>query len=116
MTFGAEGWGTPEDEAGRIYAAYRDLGGNFVDTANEIYAGGRSEDILGRLIEGSAEHSPSIVRGPAICRRQSPLVMRNTLCPNMLSAVTGWLAAYRDSVATGVGASRLAGVIAAGLV
>ena len=52
MTFGAEGWGTPEDEAGRIYAAYRDLGGNFVDTANEIYSGGRSEEILGRLIEG----------------------------------------------------------------
>jgi aryl-alcohol dehydrogenase-like predicted oxidoreductase len=52
MTFGAEGWGTPEDDAGRIYAAYRDLGGNFVDTANEIYSGGRSEEILGRLIEG----------------------------------------------------------------
>lgn len=39
MTFGAEGWGTPEDEAGRIYATYRDLGGNFIDTANEIYSG-----------------------------------------------------------------------------
>ena len=52
MTFGAEGWGTPEDEASRIYATYRDLGGNFIDTANEIYSGGRSEDILGGLIEG----------------------------------------------------------------
>lgn len=52
MTFGAEGWGTPEDEAARIYSAFRDAGGNFIDTANEIYAGGLSEEFLGRLTSG----------------------------------------------------------------
>ncbi|MDO3640011.1 aldo/keto reductase [Mycolicibacterium arseniciresistens] len=52
MTFGAEGWGTGEDEAGAIYSAFRDAGGNLVDTANEIYAEGRSEEYLGRLITG----------------------------------------------------------------
>jgi aryl-alcohol dehydrogenase-like predicted oxidoreductase len=55
MTFGAESWGTPEDEAKRIYSAYRDLGGNFVDTANEIYSGGASEELLGRFIAGHRE-------------------------------------------------------------
>jgi hypothetical protein len=24
MTFGSDGWGTPEDEAGRIYSTFRD--------------------------------------------------------------------------------------------
>lgn len=52
MTFGSAGWGTPEDEAARIYAAFRDLGGNFIDTANEIYAGGAAEEFLGRFVAG----------------------------------------------------------------
>jgi aryl-alcohol dehydrogenase-like predicted oxidoreductase len=50
MTFGAVGSiGEDEAEAQRMYARYRAAGGNFVDTAN-IYAQGRSEEILGRLI------------------------------------------------------------------
>jgi aryl-alcohol dehydrogenase-like predicted oxidoreductase len=52
MTFGAKDWGTPEDEAARIYGLFRDAGGNFIDTANEIYAEGRAEEILGRLVVG----------------------------------------------------------------
>jgi aryl-alcohol dehydrogenase-like predicted oxidoreductase len=55
MTFGATGWGTPEDEAARMFARFRDAGGNFFDTANEIYAGGRSEEILGRLAAGQRD-------------------------------------------------------------
>ena len=35
MTFGDDwGWGSPKDEARKIYDAYREAGGNFVDTAN----------------------------------------------------------------------------------
>jgi aryl-alcohol dehydrogenase-like predicted oxidoreductase len=52
MTFGAKQWGTSEEEAGPIYRAFRDAGGNFFDTANEIYSDGRSEEILGRLVKG----------------------------------------------------------------
>lgn len=52
MTFGNDEWGTPESDAAAIYAAYRELGGNFVDTANEIYSGGRSEEFVGRFIAG----------------------------------------------------------------
>ena len=52
MTFGADEWGTPEAESGEMYKLFRDAGGNFIDTANEMYAGGRSEEILGRLVAG----------------------------------------------------------------
>ncbi|MGB0506547.1 MAG: aldo/keto reductase [Pikeienuella sp.] len=46
MTFGAE---TDEAESGKLYAACRDAGINFFDCA-DVYAGGDSERILGRLI------------------------------------------------------------------
>jgi aryl-alcohol dehydrogenase-like predicted oxidoreductase len=50
MTFGTEwGFGAEESEARQIYAAYREAGGNFVDTANN-YNQGTSESILGRLV------------------------------------------------------------------
>jgi aryl-alcohol dehydrogenase-like predicted oxidoreductase len=49
MTFGQAGWGCDEDEAKQIVGAYLDEGGNFFDCA-DVYAGGRSEEILGRLV------------------------------------------------------------------
>lgn len=52
MTFGNHEWGSGEADSAAIYARYRDAGGNFLDTANEIYAGGRSESFVGQLIEG----------------------------------------------------------------
>jgi aryl-alcohol dehydrogenase-like predicted oxidoreductase len=34
MTFGEDwGWGAAKDEARKIYDAYREAGGNFIDTA-----------------------------------------------------------------------------------
>ncbi|MEM9221403.1 MAG: aldo/keto reductase [Pseudomonadota bacterium] len=47
MTFGGR---TDEAEASRIYARARDAGINFVDTA-DVYNGGRSEELVGRLIK-----------------------------------------------------------------
>jgi aryl-alcohol dehydrogenase-like predicted oxidoreductase len=50
MTFGTGwGWGADEATCREIYAAFREAGGNFVDTAN-LYTNGESEDIVGRLI------------------------------------------------------------------
>jgi aryl-alcohol dehydrogenase-like predicted oxidoreductase len=50
MTFGTEwGWGTPKDECRRIFDAYVEAGGNFVDTAN-FYTGGTSEAWLGEFM------------------------------------------------------------------
>jgi aryl-alcohol dehydrogenase-like predicted oxidoreductase len=57
MTFGL-GWGPDRgaDEATccEIYAAFRDAGGNFVDTAN-LYTNGDSEAIVGRLVAGERD-------------------------------------------------------------
>jgi len=60
MTFGDEwGWGAAKDEARRIYDAFREAGGNFIDTAN-LYTNGTSESFLGEFMKG---HRQSIVLG-----------------------------------------------------
>lgn len=52
MTFGEEwGWGTAKEEARKIYDAYREAGGNFIDTAN-LYTGGTSETFVGEFMGG----------------------------------------------------------------
>src|ERR1700676_1013885 len=55
MTFGDEwGWGSPKDEAEKVYETYREAGGNFIDTAN-FYTGGTSEKFVGEFIKGHRE-------------------------------------------------------------
>jgi aryl-alcohol dehydrogenase-like predicted oxidoreductase len=55
MTFGTEwGWGAPEDTARRIFDAFLDAGGNFVDTANG-YTNGRSEEMVGKFMKDKRE-------------------------------------------------------------
>ena len=49
MTFGPGGWGADEATSRSIFDAYRDAGGNFVDTA-DIYSGGESEKLVGGFI------------------------------------------------------------------
>lgn len=52
MTFGDDwGWGSGKDEARQIYNAYREAGGNFIDTAN-VYTNGTSETFLGEFMQG----------------------------------------------------------------
>ncbi len=52
MTFGEEwGWGSAKEESRGIYDRFRDLGGNFVDTAN-LYTNGASELFLGEFMQG----------------------------------------------------------------
>jgi len=58
MTFGEEwGWGSAKDEARKVYDAFRDAGGNFIDTAN-YYTNGTSETQLGEFMQG---HRQSVV-------------------------------------------------------
>jgi aryl-alcohol dehydrogenase-like predicted oxidoreductase len=58
MTFGEEwGWGASGDESRAMYDAFREAGGNFVDTAN-IYTNGTSETMLGEFMKG---HRDSVV-------------------------------------------------------
>ncbi|ATS22423.1 aldo/keto reductase [Xanthomonas phaseoli pv. phaseoli] len=55
MTFGeAWGWGADAGEARRIFDAYADRGGNFIDTAVN-YTNGGSERILGELVKDRRE-------------------------------------------------------------
>ena len=49
MTFGTARWGMDEAESAAVFNAYIEAGGNFVDTA-DVYAGGRSEEMLGGFI------------------------------------------------------------------
>jgi aryl-alcohol dehydrogenase-like predicted oxidoreductase len=55
MTFGEDwGWGSSKEEARKIYGAYREAGGNFIDTAN-VYTNGTSETFLGEFMQGHRE-------------------------------------------------------------
>jgi aryl-alcohol dehydrogenase-like predicted oxidoreductase len=58
MTFGdVWGWGAAMDEAQKVYNAFREAGGNFIDTAN-MYTNGTSESFLGEFLK---EHRKSMV-------------------------------------------------------
>lgn len=55
MTFGSDwGWGSDADEARRIFDAYVDRGGNFIDTAIN-YTNGTSERLLGSFMKEKRE-------------------------------------------------------------
>jgi aryl-alcohol dehydrogenase-like predicted oxidoreductase len=55
MTFGEKwGWGAAMDEARKVYDAFREAGGNFIDTAN-LYTNGESESFLGEFMKGHRE-------------------------------------------------------------
>lgn len=50
MTFGEDwGWGSSKEESQKIYQLFREVGGNFIDTAN-IYTNGTSEKFLAEFI------------------------------------------------------------------
>jgi aryl-alcohol dehydrogenase-like predicted oxidoreductase len=50
MTFGEDwGWGASKDESRKIFEAYAEAGGNFIDTANN-YTEGSAEKFVGELV------------------------------------------------------------------
>lgn len=56
MTFSDDwGWGADKEEARRIFDAYVDRGGNFIDTANQ-YTNGTSERLLGEFAAEKRDH------------------------------------------------------------
>jgi aryl-alcohol dehydrogenase-like predicted oxidoreductase len=55
MTFGEEwGWGSSRDESRKVFEAFAEAGGTFIDTAN-VYTNGTSETFLGEFLEGRRE-------------------------------------------------------------
>jgi aryl-alcohol dehydrogenase-like predicted oxidoreductase len=52
MTFGEDwGWGASKEESRKVYDAFLEAGGNFIDTAN-VYTNGTSEKLLGEFMAG----------------------------------------------------------------
>ncbi len=49
MTFGNTKWGSDDAGSAGVFDAYVAAGGNFIDTA-DVYSGGRSEELVGRLV------------------------------------------------------------------
>lgn len=55
MTFGEDwGWGASQDESRKVFDAFVEAGGNFIDTANG-YTDGTSEKIVGEFIASERE-------------------------------------------------------------
>jgi aryl-alcohol dehydrogenase-like predicted oxidoreductase len=55
MTFGTDwGWGSDKEESRRVFDAYVEAGGNFIDTANR-YTDGTSERFVGEFIKGDRD-------------------------------------------------------------
>ncbi len=55
MTFGEDwGWGAPKEESEKIFKVFADVGGNFIDTANN-YTNGTSEKFVGEFIPGDRD-------------------------------------------------------------
>ncbi len=55
MTFGDDwGWGASRQESQKIFDAFAEAGGNFIDTAN-IYTNGTSEKLVGEFVRQDRE-------------------------------------------------------------
>ena len=56
MTFGKEwGWGSDYEESKKVFDAYVNAGGNFIDTAN-LYTEGTSEKLVGEFNSSDGDH------------------------------------------------------------
>jgi aryl-alcohol dehydrogenase-like predicted oxidoreductase len=72
MTFGdAWGWGATRDECRRIFEAFAEAGGNFVDTACN-YTDGQSEEIVGELVERDRDRFVVATKYTLTSRREDP--------------------------------------------
>lgn len=77
MTFGEEwGWGAPREESQRIFDAYANAGGNFIDTANR-YTEGTSEKLVGEFIRADREHFVVATKYTLFTRRDDPNMSGN---------------------------------------
>jgi aryl-alcohol dehydrogenase-like predicted oxidoreductase len=72
MTFGEEwGWGASKEESKKIFDAFSNAGGNFIDTANR-YTNGTSEKFVGDFIASDREHFVVATKYTLWTRRDDP--------------------------------------------
>ncbi len=78
MTFGTGEWGADEGGSRDVFHAYREAGGNFVDTA-DIYSGGESERLIGQFIRESGSRDEIVLATKfAFNGSASPLATRDS--------------------------------------
>jgi len=86
MTFGTErGIGVDKAESRRVYDAFRDAGGNFIDTAN-VYNNGTSETFLGEFMKGDRERMVLATKFTGGMRRRDANATGNSR-KNMMDSV-----------------------------
>ncbi len=72
MTFGPEwGWGASKEESQKIFEAYTEAGGNFIDTANR-YTEGTAEKFVGEFIAHDRDHFVLATKYSLFMRRDDP--------------------------------------------
>ncbi|MDT8435805.1 MAG: aldo/keto reductase [Gemmatimonadota bacterium] len=72
MTFGEEwDWGASKEESKRLFDAYAEAGGNFLDTAN-LYTGGTSERWVGEFVASDRDHWVVATKYTLSTRRDDP--------------------------------------------
>ena len=72
MTFGdAWGWGASREESQRMFEAFVDAGGNFVDTACN-YTDGQSEELVGEFIRADRDRIVLATKYALTSRRDDP--------------------------------------------
>ncbi len=94
MTFGeAWGWGAPPEESRKIFDAYAEAGGNFVDTACN-YTNGQSEELVGEFAESDRDHFIIATKYSLTPRREDPNAGGNHR-KNMVQTLEGSLRRLR---------------------
>ena len=72
MTFGLDwGWGADREEAHRVFDAYVDRGGNFIDSANN-YTNGTAEQLVGEFAADKRERLTIATKYSATTRPEDP--------------------------------------------
>jgi aryl-alcohol dehydrogenase-like predicted oxidoreductase len=90
MTFGdAWGWGASKEESRRIFEAFLDAGGNFVDTASN-YTDGQSEELLGGFLRPGRDRIVLATKYTLTSQRDDPNAGGNSR-KNMMRSLEGSL-------------------------
>jgi aryl-alcohol dehydrogenase-like predicted oxidoreductase len=72
MTFGEDwGWGASKEESRRIFDAFAEAGGNFIDTANN-YTEGSAERFVGEFVAEDREHFVVATKYTLSTRKDDP--------------------------------------------
>ena len=90
MTFGEDwGWGADKETSQRIFDAYANAGGNFIDTANR-YTNGTSEKHVGEFMAADRDHFVLATKYTLFDRQHDPNFSGNHR-KNMMRSIEGSL-------------------------